>query len=406
MAPILECLARDARFRFTIISTENSARMMKGFPREAIAYAPEFSAAPTAPPQCTVVVDPAMRYADWYKAEAEALATEAEAAVIKAGGWLANLSPDIIVGRVSPTPPIREIVLAARMLGIPTVNAEHGVSSLVRNDLDDGQSLRFHGKWAESLLFDYFGCWGEAICDVMVDHGWHRDRLFVHGCPDFDQIAEYRSGPFRKKSRSHFGIGDDVRVVALPGRPLLYTAREFPAVCLGSSKEVALWYEMLFSAISEFPDSILLVKNHPLLAGESEEALQRELVPPGVRIRWVNVEEDIWRFISAADLVVGHPGSTTDFHALALGRPLISLMLPDQTQRYMVIEEALSPCARDREGLLCHLLSPDAPPTGPLKKFLSSYIGPLDGRATERLVERLAEIVEERRSRNSLTASD
>jgi hypothetical protein len=401
MAPILRCLDKDGRFRVTIASTVDPASLNQDSLHDVLPYAPESCSAQVSTTRRSITIDPETRYAAWYDGEARSLVAEAETALAKAGSWLAHLDPCVIVGCVSPTAPIREIILAARMMGISTVNMEHGVSSHVRNDVDDGMTLRFYGKWAESLLFDHFGCWGEAIREVMIRHGWRQERLFVPGAPDFDRIAEYRSARFRAESRARLEIAENARVIALLARPLLFAAREYPTFCLASRDEVARWYEILFSAVAELPDANLLVKNHPVLGVGPEEELQRALAPPGAPIRWVNVHEDIWRVVAAADLVVGHPGSTTDFHALALGRPLVSLMLPAQTQRYMIVENGLSPCARNRDRLLSLLKAPVSPPAAPRDEFLARYLGPLDGRASARVVDQLARLAGGRKGREA-----
>lgn len=198
-------------------------------------------------------------------------------------------------------------IIAAKTMGILTVEQQHGVISknhvayLVPQDL---------GSDVRPPLCDKMVVWGDQALRLLVASGHYRlDQLTVCGFPRLDAI--YRALPPRNQTLSRLGIPTGARTVLYTSNPIV---RDLYGPILDSLVD------------NNEPTVYWIVKLHPREKTRTlwEEAIRQRQLD---RVRVVEGEEDFYALLLACDLHVSFV-STTMIEAAALAIPNLGLDIP------------------------------------------------------------------------------
>jgi hypothetical protein len=283
------------------------------------------------------------------------------------------LQPRVLVSFNTYNAELAPGVLQARHRGIPTVCLQHGIwGPLFRT-----AALLPHD---ELILFGDYA--QEMLSPLAAEH-----TRFTHtGHSMYDDVEASADGT---EVRDQL-IGDHRHLVLATTQPVE------DRLMAGEDR---WWLRGLGEACANL-DAILVIKPHPheppeLL--ELYETLSNQM-PQSVRlVRHGTIP--LKELIAASDLLVTR-FSTTAFEAALLGKPVMTVNLSGGLDQYPFAAEgcavgvyeydriepeltAILHSARDREDVLAGH-----------QRFLRRHLGPRDGRATERIAERIARCAE------------
>jgi len=270
-------------------------------------------------------------------------------------------------------------VAVARRDNIPVAMLIHGhVSSQPIYHFIDG---RFDQS-------DLICSWGEAQKRALVEKGAPPERVLVTGNPQWDRLAPALGDlPPAKVCRKE--IAERLRI---PTKAFWVT---FTSQAASRS-----FFPAILDAVCRQPEAVLIVKVHP---GERVDDY-RTMIPAADRERCRVVKRiDLHTLLRASDVVLTYT-STTNLEALAVGTPLCIVDFahnPDKPNRIDLSTYGI-PEARDGESLhqvLTRLREDPAWKEEILaggRRALEDYAHGLDGRATERVVGALLELMQMR----------
>jgi hypothetical protein len=277
---------------------------------------------------------------------------------------LATLRPRAVIVAKSRGPHMEALIESAREQSIPTAFLPHG---LYRPD----------PSWrpvnADVVLSD-----GPAFEQLMASAGQPASTILRIGPPKYDGFLAMTT--------------DERREAASQGGPLP-PAR--PRVCLAATGDVAATVEMAraLQGPLEEQGAALLIKLHPRLASPSIQSSFRRAAPSATLV----LGGDSLTLYGACDLVVTGP-STAGVEAMVAGTPVVYVGgVDDDVHGYVKRQAAIhSPTAGDLPATVTRILT-GAEPREALAAASTAYaratFDPLDGRATERAVAAIQDLI-------------
>jgi hypothetical protein len=222
----------------------------------------------------------------------------------------------------------------------------------------------------------------QAVCSerqrqFWINAGTDPSRITVTGQPRFDIYARART------ARRSVGAP---RLLYLSYDDTAYLPSDYGLAYSGTWRELRRETEMVIAEMAESGSWTVTVKNHPQQA-PAEEWLGR-------RVHRVRRTTDTRRLITEADAVVGFQ-TTAVFEAAAAGRPVI---YPAWGDVFLEVRDTLVPLhehpelahhVASSEDLRAALQGVPPPPTVDATASYEHHLGPVDGRATERVLDLL-----------------
>ncbi len=272
-------------------------------------------------------------------------------------------------------------VAVARRDDIPVAMLIHGhVSSQPIYHFIDG---RFDQS-------DLICSWGEAQKRALIEKGAPAERVLVTGNPQWDRLAP-ALGDLPPAEECREEVAEQLRI----------SAKAF-WVTFTSQAVSRIFFPAILDAVRRLPEAVLIVKVHP---GERVDDY-RTMIPAADQERCRVVKRiDLHTLLRASDIVLTYT-STTNLEALAVGTPLCIVDFAQNQDKPNRID--LSTCgipeARDGESLHQVLIRLRKDPAWKKEiltgghRALEDYACGLDGKATERVVGALLELMQMRGS--------
>ncbi len=297
---------------------------------------------------------------------------------------LESIRPDVLLLAYETGPVGRAMTAAARMRGIPTIAVQHGRIHRLHHHYVQ-KSPEEEDPRAARLLPDVTAVYGEEVRQILLRYGGYPDEgVRVTGQPRTDVLVRGRESFRRRSFLEQLGFSAD--------KPLLFVATQnFPRV-----EDRLRVLEILLGRTSDLTGWQVLIKPHP---GETDGLVERYLKGVDATVVRVRSDVDLYSSLSAAD-VVATGTSTVGIEALLFRKPVITVGgLPqplDLAERGAALEvnspsefvEALVRLERDREFAMA--LAARA------SEYVERHFHRLDGRASDRVVELIDELVERR----------
>ncbi len=280
------------------------------------------------------------------------------------------LCPTLAIVSDETLPVLGRVALgAAQKQQIPTLTIQHGLL------LDDPM---YYGP----SVADCFAVWGTFSHDFLV----------AHGCPP-EKLALVGSTRFNSRDISLYPA-DLPALLNLPPETNIILFTSQPGGRDVSPQENKATFVALATAIAQLPKAHLLVKPHPAQT-DFELANWQQACP--------NVPVSIRRDLPLHPIMLGASlnvtvFSTTGLEALWLDRPLLTINLTDRPDLIPYAASGAAVAAYNAEDVLPALqlaLDPIDQQKRAVarRKFVESYLGVQDGRALDRLVALIEEMV-------------
>lgn len=237
---------------------------------------------------------------------------------------------------------------------------------------------RFHTDYSTACLV-----WGQECREILLKAGCSDDKIFPLGNTHlWDARQQYMESSVVRRTRAELGIGIEKKVVLFMMSHSHY--RTFEA------QDFLRW-------MTGRGDIVAVFKWHPVTNKEIVESAMAGLCgAPNI----VSVNDfETYALIGASNVCVTVGNSTTGLEALAFGKPLIEVRLPDQPYSYAVrgvAEQAMGfqDIGAKIDAILSHGLSEERMKN--VETYLAHNFSYRDGRTMERIVGLVKESVKAR----------
>lgn len=288
--------------------------------------------------------------------------------------------PALIVSADDADQRCRVFSLLARSADIPTLLVQQGLS------FKDYPEWRFlsHGMVAAM---------GESSLADMIAQGVDPDRIVVTGHPGFDSLVSTDRADMLKV-RQELAVSEHHRLVLFASQPSYIGAFDQPQKRTEMIKTVV-------RVVGSVKDVTLVIKPHP---GEKRNELAA-LIGNASHVVLTDGAVSIAPLIKACDVFVTF-FSTTALQALYVGKPVITIDVPGNGGGRLYTDSHATWVARSAEDLKTHitnLCSAERVEYMKLKeearrRFLHEMVHHVDGKATERVVQVVADLLGQERA--------
>jgi len=259
----------------------------------------------------------------------------------------------------------RLLIEVARPLNIPSIVLLHGLPPT-----DD--------RFGEYLQADYVFAWGPAMQDLFAGFGSALQRIKTVGFPKLDAYYDRKNEYARRKAqRTSCNI------------LILGQTKSGHVTIIGTDDEAEVHLQNVLEALQGLPGIRLSVRPHPSERGDYYGRFLAGLGIPDIPV-WAG--GPIEPVLQEVDLVIGE-ASTVMVEAFAMGIPSLCVQFRragysepyDGNSGIEVIPDSIT--LRQRVSQFLHGEWHD-----PGWTVLPSYVGEMDGRATQRTLDALSEI--------------
>lgn len=246
------------------------------------------------------------------------------------------------------------------------------------------------------------------------------DEITPQYCPIPDKTAVY--SPYDKELLFNVGHypSDSVVVTGSSRYDILNHADKiydktniFKSLGLDTNKKMVLWttqthglplgenmqnISAVYNTINSLGDVQLVIKLHP---GEDQRALlykKNKLFMPVI----AGKKADTYALLYASDLMITRH-STTATEAVALNKPVVILNLSGEPDPVEYVKESVALGVYDEKDLKAtieKLLQDDSELAQNRRKYIEKHLYKIDGKATERVVKLIGEMINERQKRD------
>jgi len=284
--------------------------------------------------------------------------------------------PALIVSADDADPRCRVFSLLGKMLGIPSLLVQQGLTS------------RSYPEWV-FFSHDRVTAMGDQSRDDMIAQGIPPENILVTGHPGFDRIVDVDPDT-RAKTRSAFGLAADQKMILFASQPYYIGVFDSPQIR-------RTMIDAIVRAADSQPASVLVIKPHP---GE-RPACFRRLVRRYPRTRLAGKTAEMAILIKACDVLITFH-STSGLEALYAGKPVINVDFPKSGGSKIYTQSGATWTARSEDDIASHLgfilsdrPSPDAGKRdGARQEFLREMTFLPDGKAAQRIVKIVRMILE------------
>lgn len=275
-------------------------------------------------------------------------------------------------------------IAAAKKLGIKTVALQHGVIHPSHNGyyhLLENVS-KTDEDFTNYVLPDITCVQGEYEKRILLKYGYPKEKVVVTGQPRYD-LLYYADKIYDKKQ-----IFKQLELDAHK-KLIVWTTQTHGLSLEENKKNIAA----IYSAVKTLKNVQLVIKLHP---GEDQRAAlykKDESFNPIIKGKGM----DTYALLYACDLMVTRH-STTAMEAVALNKPVIILNLSREPDPVEYVKEGVALGVYKKEDLktaIEKLLKDDYELAKNRKKYIEKYLYKIDGKATERVVNLIEEMIEE-----------
>jgi len=275
--------------------------------------------------------------------------------------------PDIIIVWDDRSRFGKTVVATAHLKKTPTLIAQHGI---IAGTLDD----------SGPTLADRMAVFGQYMKDCMVRGGAEPEKIVITGSPMHDRIVKNRFD--KEKICNQLGINKDKKIVVFTTQP--------------SGQEMML--RNILKPLKNHPNIQLVIKLHPSENGKMHKRAVKEMNSDAVVIKDV----DLYGLLSASDVMLTE-FSTTALEAMIIGKPVIIINLDNKPEVIPYVQSGAALGVYKPEDIISVIK--DALYNEEIrkkleekrKKFVYEQAYMVDGKATERVVKLIEEMINEQR---------
>jgi len=157
-------------------------------------------------------------------------------------------------------------------------------------------------------------------------------------------------------------------------------------------------FNAVFATIKEFPEALLIIKQHPAEPKRYTQMIAHYLKKYNVSAIIVPKDCDIYELLYICDLMITRH-STTAMEAVALNKPVIILNLSGEPYPVEYVKEGIALGvykAEDLKPVIKKLIENNSILAKNRGKYIKKYLYKIDGKATERIVNLIEDMIEDR----------
>jgi len=285
------------------------------------------------------------------------------------------------------------LIKAAKKNGVPTISLQHGLSS-------DGQVQYIHkpehvANQNSDLSFplpDKMCVWSQSAKKNLIELGnFPSSILTVTGDPKLD---------FLPKVVKKFNFEDIIKKLEIPKNKkiILFATENLP-----KKEENVLITKTILKTMKELPNCHLVIKIHP---NELDFSLYREIAKK-VNLSKFSLFRDVnlYELLYVSDVVIVSY-STVGVEAMRMKKPVIALHLMGLHDNVSYIKQNMAYVIRSEEELLATIKKSLESENvenkiEKAKVFSEQELGPIDSKATEKIVQLILELKNEKQGISS-----
>ena len=303
-----------------------------------------------------------------------------------------NLNPNLILMLNEYGLFERSLIVAGKKLGVPTLAIQHGmISSHHRGYTYSRDEVSPFGSVTTPYcpIPDRTAVYGPYYKRLLTEvSSYPEHTVVVTGAPSYDRMAHLNRTCSKRRFLESHKIEPNRRI-------LLWTTQ-----CHGmSTSENIQNFEVVLEAMQHLDATTLVIKQHPGEGRKHTEMIKHFLAEYDVSAILTPGDSDLHEQLCACDLMISKD-STTIIEAVALGKPVVILNLSgDAVQDYVKEGIAVEVSGQGKlASVIRKLLADDTRLAKNRRSFVGKYLYKIDGKATDRVVGLMAEMVGNRRT--------
>jgi UDP-N-acetylglucosamine 2-epimerase len=281
----------------------------------------------------------------------------------------------------------RALMVAGKLKGIPTLAIQHGfIGPLHMGYMYSKDSISVYGSVETPYcpIPDKIAVYGPFYYDLLVKTStFPRSSVVITGQPRYDKLALLNKLFSRERFCGKLGLDPQRKIVLVATQPLSWPMRE-------------TFIRSVLTALKHFPETQIIIKPHP---NEKEDFYKNVVKKENIRVTILPSKSDTFEALYACDLLVA-AFSTVITEALVLGKPAVTLNLTAEEPAPFYREVTLR--VDKKEDLIPAIAKAlhDHSTREKLKKdgknFAFNHTYKQDGKATERVVNLIEQMIKER----------
>jgi len=282
------------------------------------------------------------------------------------------------------------LVVAANLENIPTLAVQHGVIHpthagyiYAKDEISPEGSV----KSPYCPIPDRTAVYGTYHKDILTKvSAYPEDSVVVTGQPRYDILYHADKIYDKEKFIKKYKINPDHKII-------LWTTQ-----CHGLSEEENIKnFKAVFETMRNLKDVTLVIKQHPGEGRRYTKMIGKYLNKYKLNAVVMPKDSDTYEQIFVCDLMMTRH-STTAMEAVALNKPVIILNLSGEPDPVDYVKEGVALGVYKEEDLkptIERLLKDDSELAKNRKRYIEKYLYKIDGKATERVVKLIGEMIEE-----------
>ena len=233
---------------------------------------------------------------------------------------------------------------------------------------------------------------GQYHYDLLTEYSIYKpEHVVVTGQPRYDVLYHVEEIYSKEKFLEEYKINPDHKIVL------------WATACHGSSDEENIKnFKTVFETMQNIKDAILIIKQHPGDGERYTKMIEKYLNTYKINAIVTPKDSDTYELLFVCDLMITKD-STTAMEAIALNKPVIVLNLGGEPDVVDYVEQGVAFGVYKEEDLkhaIEKLLKDDTELAKNRKKYIGNHLYKIDGKATERVIELVEEIIRKRDKQN------
>ena len=259
------------------------------------------------------------------------------------------------------------------------------------DEMNEGYKKMFLSSFPlDKLIADYFLVPGTKFKDMKKD-AKDSERIMVTGQPRYDVLFYADKIYSKEKFLKEYKINPDLKIV-------LWATR-----CHGlSDEENKKNFRAVFKAMQDLKGTTLIIKQHPGEGEKYTKMIKDYLGENKISAVVMPKSSDTYEQLFVCDLMITK-NSTTAMEAVALNKPVIILNLSGEPDSMEYVKEGVALGVYKNDDLkqvIEKLLEDDLELAKNRKRYIEKYLYKIDGKATDRVVKLIEEMINERQKRD------
>ena len=279
----------------------------------------------------------------------------------------------------------RTLAVAGKLKEVSTLAVQHGVITLTHSEYIFNKEEK--GK---VILPDITCVFGKYYYDLLTKNSiYEPEQVVITGQPRYDVFYYVDKLYSKEKFLKRYNVNPKHKIV-------LWTTQ-----CHGiSEEENKKNFKAVFKTMQNLKNATLIIKQHPGEGGKYTKMIKDYLNKYNLEMNAVITPKnsDTYEQLFVCDLMITRH-STTAMEAVALNKPVIILNLSGEPDPVEYVKEGVALGVYKEEDLkpaIEKLLKDDSELAKNREKYIEKYLYKIDGKATERVVNLIEEILDER----------